>query len=131
MSASWHALTGLGALSVTAKQRRLIPSPPSVAHCFLASFQELSTEPPRTQTTGAAISLKDAGKTEKQNDIVPDHNQAEEVEEDHGISKIPVPRQKYIPVSKAELLDGVVLNLFKDSNGEDDDDLQSFLLLSS
>ncbi|KAM1513117.1 hypothetical protein ACFX1Z_024586 [Malus domestica] len=131
MSASWHALSGLGALSVTAKQRRLIPSPPSVAHCSLASFQELSTEPPRIQTTGAAISLKDARKTEKQNDVVPDHNQGEEEEEDHGISKIPVPRQKYIPVPKAELLDGVVLNLFKDSNGEDDDELQSFLLLSS
>lgn len=52
----------------------------------------------------------------------------EDRDEDHAISKIPVSRQKYIPVSKSELLDGVVSNLFWDEN--DVDDLQQFLLSS-
>jgi hypothetical protein len=48
-------------------------------------------------------------------------------EEERGISKIQVSREKYIPVSKAELLDAVLLKLF-DSQ---DDDANQFLLLSS
>ncbi|BBG98674.1 Protein of unknown function D [Prunus dulcis] len=139
MYASWHTLSSLTALSLTSKHRRLLPSSSSsspasaavsqsltVAHSSLIGFQELSTEPTQIE----AINLKDARKNQKQNDVVPE-NQEEEEEEEHGISKIPVPRQKYIPVSKAELLDGVVSTVFQDKNGDEDDALQYFLLLSS
>jgi hypothetical protein len=57
-----------------------------------------------------------------ENDPVP-----RDQEEERGISKIQVSREKYIPVSKAELLDAVLLKLF-DSQ---DDDANQFLLLSS
>ncbi|KAH0982163.1 hypothetical protein GBA52_009340 [Prunus armeniaca] len=140
MSASWHTLSSFTALSLTSKYRRLIPSSSSsspasvavsqslrVAHSSLTGFQELSTEPKQIE----AINLKDARKNQKQNDVVPENQQEEEEEEEHGISKIPVPRQKYIPVSKAELLDGVVSTVFQDKNGDEDDALQYFLLLSS
>ncbi|KAJ6404475.1 hypothetical protein OIU84_012624 [Salix udensis] len=59
---------------------------------------------------------------EAENDPVPSDQ-----EEERGISKIQVSREKYIPVSKAELLDAVLLKLF-DSQ---DDDANQFLLLSS
>ncbi|XP_021897198.1 uncharacterized protein LOC110814140 isoform X3 [Carica papaya] len=48
-------------------------------------------------------------------------------DEEEGISKIRVPRQKYIPVSKSELLDGIISALF-DSK---DEDANQFLLFSS
>ncbi|XP_021805945.1 uncharacterized protein LOC110750010 isoform X3 [Prunus avium] len=140
MSASWHTLSSLTAHSLTSKRRRLIPSSLSssspasaavsqsltVAHSSLTGFQVLSTEPTQIE----AINLKDARKNQKQNDVVPE-NQEEEEEEEHGISKIPVTRQKYIPVSKAELLDGIVSTVFQDRNGDEDDAQQYFLLLSS
>ncbi|PPD72447.1 hypothetical protein GOBAR_DD30646 [Gossypium barbadense] len=44
-----------------------------------------------------------------------------------GISRIQVPRQKYIPVSKAELLDAIVSSLFESR----DEDARQFRLLSS
>ncbi|XP_034207730.1 uncharacterized protein LOC117621396 isoform X2 [Prunus dulcis] len=141
MSATWHTLSSLTALSLTSKHRRLLPSSSSsspasaavsqsltVAHSSLIGFQELSTEPTQIE----AINLKDARKNQKQNNVVPENQEEEEEEEEeHGISKIPVPRQKYIPVSKAELLDGVVSTVFQDKNGDEDDALQYFLLLSS
>ncbi|PPS11973.1 hypothetical protein GOBAR_AA08682 [Gossypium barbadense] len=43
-----------------------------------------------------------------------------------GISRIQVPRQKYIPVSKAELLDAIVSSLFESR----DEDARQFRLLS-
>lgn len=70
-----------------------------------------------------------------QKDGIPE-NEAEDGEEDEeegkGISRIQVPRQKYIPVSKAELLDGIVLSMFRSQDeDEDDDEIKQFLLLSS
>ncbi|CAK7348585.1 unnamed protein product [Dovyalis caffra] len=65
------------------------------------------------------------------NDLVPsDLEGDEEQEEEKGISKIQVSREKYIPVSKTELLDAVLLNLF-DSQNDDNDEANQFLLLSS
>lgn len=70
----------------------------------------------------------------KNRDFVPgkDGQEQDEEEEEEGasISRIQVPRQKYIPVSKAELLDAVVLMMFE-SQKDDGDDAQQFLLLSS
>ncbi|XP_022992156.1 uncharacterized protein LOC111488573 isoform X1 [Cucurbita maxima] len=53
--------------------------------------------------------------------------------QDKGISRIPVPRQKHIPVSKAQLLDAIVSTFFNSNHDDDDDDpdAQHFLLLSS
>ncbi|KAM5579844.1 hypothetical protein ABKV19_009550 [Rosa sericea] len=127
MSASYHTLSSLTSLSLTSKRRRTTPSTPhslTVARSSLTGFREISTEPKQPQTEAPLL--------KKQNDVVPQKKKRddEDEDEDDAISKIPVPRQKYIPVSKAELLDGVVSNLFRDQNG-DDDDLEQFLLLSS
>ncbi|XP_062008911.1 uncharacterized protein LOC133725605 isoform X1 [Rosa rugosa] len=133
MSASYHTLTSLTSLSLTSKRRRtIIPSTPhslTLARSSLTGFREISTEPKQPQTD--AVNLTEAPLLKKkQNDVVPQkkRDDEDEDEEDQAISKIPVPRQKYIPVSKAELLDGVVSNLFRDENG---DDLEQLLLLSS
>ncbi|XP_022149396.1 uncharacterized protein LOC111017815 isoform X2 [Momordica charantia] len=54
-------------------------------------------------------------------------------DEDKGISKIPVPRHKHIPVSKPQLLDAILFTFFQSNQNHDDDDpeAQLFLLLSS
>lgn len=127
-ASSWHTLTSLTALSsLTSKRRRILPSPPhslTAPRCSssLTGFREISAEPKQPQAD--ATSFTEALK--KQNDVASRNNEDDEDEEDQAISKVPVPRQKYIPVSKAELLDGVVSKLFPD----DDGDLEQFLLLS-
>uniref|UniRef100_A0A2P2LBU2 Uncharacterized protein LOC105126210 isoform X2 n=1 Tax=Rhizophora mucronata TaxID=61149 RepID=A0A2P2LBU2_RHIMU len=55
-----------------------------------------------------------------------EEKEEEEKEEEKGISKIRVARQKYIPVSKAELMNAIVLKLF-----DSQDDADQFILLSS
>ncbi|KAL6134852.1 hypothetical protein ACLB2K_067080 [Fragaria x ananassa] len=127
MSASWHTLTSLTAFSsLTSKRRRIIPSPPhsvtAPRSSSLTGFREISAEPKQPQAD--ATSFTEALKN--QNDVASRNNEDDEDEEDQAISNVPVPRQKYIPVSKAELLDGVVSKLFRD----DDGDLEQFLLLS-
>lgn len=59
--------------------------------------------------------------------VVPRIKNDEDEDEEPGISRIQVPRQKYIPVSKAELLDAVVSSLFESR----DEDARQFRLLSS
>lgn len=49
-------------------------------------------------------------------------------EEGVGISKIQVPRQKHIPISKSHLLDAILSNMF---NQDQDDDAHHFRLLTS
>lgn len=53
--------------------------------------------------------------------------------QDKDISRIPVPRHKHIPVSKAQLLDAIVSTFFNSNHGDDHDhhDAQHFLLISS
>ncbi|KAL6137292.1 hypothetical protein ACLB2K_062584 [Fragaria x ananassa] len=126
-ASSWHTLTSLTALSsLTSKRRRILPSPPhsltAPRSSSLTGFREISAEPKHPQAN--ATSFTEALK--KQNDVASRNNEDDEDEEDQAISKVPVPRQKYIPVSKAELLDGVVSKLFRDDGG----DLEQFLLLS-
>ncbi|CAN1762350.1 hypothetical protein LINPERHAP1_LOCUS8322 [Linum perenne] len=50
----------------------------------------------------------------------------EEEEDEKGISRIRVPRQKYIPVSKADILDAILLKFF-----DSQDEADQFLNLSS
>ena len=52
--------------------------------------------------------------------------------EDKDISRIPVPRHKHIPVSKAQLLDAIVSTFFNSNHADDDhNDAQHFQLISS
>ncbi|KAJ7952075.1 DUF3754 family protein [Quillaja saponaria] len=51
----------------------------------------------------------------------------DEEDDDVGISKIQVPRQKYIPVSKSDLLDAIVSMMFQ---SPEEEDVHHFLLLS-
>ncbi|XP_050380735.1 uncharacterized protein LOC126797979 isoform X2 [Argentina anserina] len=134
-ASSWHTLTGLAALSSsssssTSKRRRLIPHSLSLTRSSLTGLREISAEPKQPQPDALAFTQA----LRNQNDAVRKKNRGggddddDDQEEDQAISNIPVPRQKYIPVSKAELLDGVVSKLFAD---DEDDVLEQFLLLSS
>ena len=70
----------------------------------------------------------------KQDDPEEEQQQQQEKEEEEegvSISRIKVPRQKYIPVSKAELLDAIILKMFQSQQDNGDGDTQQFLLLSS
>lgn len=82
----------------------------------------------RFDSTSDTINLAQSEKKMKKNkDFLP--GKVGEEEDGVSISRIQVPRQKYIPVSKAELLDAVVLMMFESQ--QDDDDAHQFLLLSS
>ncbi|KAL5539410.1 hypothetical protein UlMin_045105 [Ulmus minor] len=88
-------------------------------HCSLTGFREMSTEPITSKTKPIQLPT-----TETNN-----RNNSDE-EEDKGISKIQVPRQRYIPVSKSELLDGILSNMWRAGDDEDHEE-QEFLLLTA
>jgi hypothetical protein len=93
----------------------------------------MSPGPLRLESRSDFINLAQSEKgIEKNRDFVPGKDGQEQDEEDEGVSMstIQVPRQKYIPVSKAELLDAIVLMMFE-SQQDDGDDAHHFLLLSS
>ncbi|XP_062154881.1 uncharacterized protein LOC133862961 isoform X2 [Alnus glutinosa] len=128
MSVSWQALGSLSALSLAAP-----PSSIRTRCSSLPGFQEMSPGPLRLESRSDFINLAQSEKViEKNRDFVPGKDGQEQNEEDEGISMstIQVPRQKYIPVSKAELLDAIVLMMFE-SQQDDGDDAHHFLLLSS
>lgn len=162
-SSCLQKLGGGGAFAVTSSQhhhyhhryhhRTLFPplssssssSPQCRCHCSLTGFRELSTKQPRTFQNDA-VHLpntqtnnlnNDNDKESKNDDTIPEKEAREEDdkedEEGNGISKIRVPRQKYIPVSKSDLLSGILSNMFATSSvvDQDDDEVKHFLLLSS
>ncbi|KAF3430935.1 hypothetical protein FNV43_RR25665 [Rhamnella rubrinervis] len=135
-SSCCQALGRFGALSVTL-HRSSVPSPAHSQahfHCSLTGFREMSTGPPPTKTDAVPFTSTHIRKSNDQKDGIPENEAEDGEEEGKGISRIQVPRQKYIPVSKAELLHGIVLNLFRcqdEDEDEDDDDIQQFSLLSS
>lgn len=116
-------------------------------HCSLTGFREVSMTQPRTfQNDAVQLPItktnnlnnnnnKTSGEGKKNG--IPkgeeDDDNEEEEEEGKGISKIRVPRQKYIQVSKADLLSGILSNIFRASavDYQDDDEVKDFLLLSS
>lgn len=55
----------------------------------------------------------------------------EDDDEEVGISKIQVPRQKHIPVSKSQLLDSILSTLFIQDQDQDQDAAHHFRLLTS
>ncbi|OMO64147.1 hypothetical protein CCACVL1_21993 [Corchorus capsularis] len=94
-------------------------------------LRAISTEPLESRNDGVKLTQSDTddlvprNKNDKQGGEEEDDEEKEE--EKPGISSIQVSRQKYIPISKAELLDAIVSRLF-DSQ---DKDALHFRLLSS
>ena len=145
MSVSLQALTSLCAVSVSHRSLTKPHSSSIRIRCSsLTGFQEMSTEPPMESRTDDVIEMTPTKKKKKKKrDFVPKQDdpeeekqqqqQEEEEEEEEGvsISRIKVPRQKYIPVSKAELLDAIVLKMFQSQQDDGGGDTQQFLLLSS
>ncbi|XP_035539265.1 uncharacterized protein LOC109021288 isoform X2 [Juglans regia] len=129
MSVPWRAFSSLGALSM--------PHPLSMAHrSFAAPYSEFRFRCSSMAGYQETSTKRRKMKMEKPKDFVPrkdeqeqNKKQGEEEEEGISISKLQVPRQKYIPVSKAELLDAIVSMMFKSQ--KDGDDSHEFLLLSS
>lgn len=94
-----------------------------------SSIDNLSIEPLQSKTSADPFT-----DTNVVNNGVPEEEDDNDEEEEKGISKIQVPRQKYIPVAKSDLLNGIVSNLFPSTyepHDDDDDDVRSFRLLSS
>jgi hypothetical protein len=131
MSVSWQAVTSLSAVSVSHRSLTLPHHSCIRIRCSsLTGSQEMSTQP--LESRSGVFKLTPTKKKKKKRDFDPRKDaQEEEEEEEEGvsISTIQVPRQKYIPVPKAELLDAIVLMMFQ--SHQDDDDSQQFLLLSS
>ncbi|KAG2720779.1 hypothetical protein I3760_02G050800 [Carya illinoinensis] len=137
MSVPWRAFSSLGALSMPHRSFAAPYSEFRFRCSSMAGYQETSTEPFDMEPRSEMIKPKRRKmKMEKPNDFVPrkdeqeqNKKQGEEEEERISISKLQVPRQKYIPVSKAELLDAIVSMMFESQ--KDGDDSHEFLLLSS
>lgn len=95
---------------------------------------EISVDEPLKSESKSKPNRKDvieSNPNKGKKDVVPGnqgHNQVQDEFEEEGISisKIQVPRQKYIPVPKAELLDAIISTML---NSQDDKD--QFLLISS
>ncbi|XP_060669499.1 uncharacterized protein LOC107428209 [Ziziphus jujuba] len=139
-SSSWQALSRLGALSVPSHShhRSSVPSPAThsqpLFHCSLTGFRDISPTTSPAKSNAVSFTSTDTTKINDQKNGVQgnrgeegEEEEEEEEEEGKGISRIRVPRQKYITISKAELLDGIVSNMFD----SDADDTKHFLLLSS
>ena len=130
MSVSWQAVTSLSAVSVSHRSLTLPHHSCIRIRCSsLTGSQEMSTQP--LESRSGVFKLTPAKKKKKRRDFDPRKDEEEEEEEGVSISTIQVPRQKYIPVPKAELLDAIVLMMFQSHQDDDDDDSQQFLLLSS
>ncbi|XP_040999929.1 uncharacterized protein LOC121246027 isoform X3 [Juglans microcarpa x Juglans regia] len=129
MSVPWRAFSGLGALSM--------PHPLPMPHrSFAAPYSEFRFRCSSMAGYQETSTKRRKMKMEKPKDFVPrkdeqeqNKKQGEEEEEGISISKLQVPRQKYISVSKAELLDAIVSMMFESQ--KDGDDSHEFLLLSS
>ena len=144
VSSSSSSLQTLSSLAVTSRLRGSLFSSavtPCRCHCSLTGFREMSTQSQTLKNDGVQLPYTESNDTndndnkKKRKKIKrQDTHEEDEEEEEEGkwISKIQVPRQKYIPISKTELLSGILSNTFdaRTDNG-DDDQVQDFLLLSS
>ncbi|XP_054780893.1 uncharacterized protein LOC129288382 [Prosopis cineraria] len=137
MSTCWQGLTSTvgNALSIPQSQA-LFHSPVTtsmsisrVPSCSATGLRDMSILPlePKSAYTQQVIQVKQSqkGKPKKQND---EEEADEDDDEEVGISKLQVPRQKYIPVSKSELLDAIISMKFK---SDDQDGIHHFRLLAS
>uniref|UniRef100_A0AB38Z7F5 DUF3754 n=1 Tax=Paeonia suffruticosa TaxID=45171 RepID=A0AB38Z7F5_PAESU len=114
---SWQSFTGTSSLASSSTLRLSIQSLCSYpTYCSLRSQVEPLESKPTTKIKLTSLTHKGRGHG------VPHGGR------DENISGIQVPRQKYIPVSKAELLDAIVLMIFRSKQEED---TRQFLQLSS
>lgn len=114
---SWQSFTGTSSLASSSTLRLSIQSLCSYpTYCSLRSQVEPLESKPTTKIKLTSLTHKGRGHG------VPHGGR------DEDISGIQVPRQKYIPVSKAELLDAIVLMIFRSKQEED---TRQFLQLSS
>ncbi|GLU00925.1 hypothetical protein SLE2022_182590 [Rubroshorea leprosula] len=107
-------------------RRRPRVAPIGVTACSPPALRAVSMEPLESRSEDVSLTQRQSNQTAS----VPSNDEGgedEEEEEEPGISRIQVPRQRYIQVSKAELLDAIVLKLFD----SEDDDVHHFLRLSS
>ncbi|XP_038897961.1 uncharacterized protein LOC120085822 isoform X2 [Benincasa hispida] len=100
-------------------RRQCLPLPSSPS---LTGFPDMSTQP--LESIAAEASTFNQWQNNNGNVADDDH-------QDKDISRIPVPRHKHIPVSKAQLLDAIVSTFFNSNHGDDHHDAQHFLLISS
>ncbi|KAA0059335.1 uncharacterized protein E5676_scaffold347G001880 [Cucumis melo var. makuwa] len=100
--------------------RQCLPLPSSSS---LTAFPDMSTQPLES------IAAEPSTFNQWQNN---NGDMADDDYEDKDISRIPVPRHKHIPVSKARLLDAIVSTFFNSNHADDDhNDAQHFQLISS
>ncbi|XP_015933491.1 uncharacterized protein LOC107459752 isoform X2 [Arachis duranensis] len=158
MSACWHN-SGSNALSVSRFRYRFEPLIHSHHHCLSTQSQLQShsiflfrrltfatCSPARAQTPLQEMSFIQS-KSEQEgeeddaaaaaasvsptySDNTATHADEQDLEEEVGISKIQVPRQKHIPISKSQLLDAILSVLFNQDQ-DDLDDAHHFRLLTS
>ncbi|GAV79245.1 DUF3754 domain-containing protein [Cephalotus follicularis] len=137
---SRQTLTGVSALSSMSRNHSSLllfqsPSP----HCLRLNqygpgcslrVHEISMEEPLESDSQHLRGREEDVMFSSQEDqkFTPPKVDNEEEADDKGISRIQVPRQRHIPVSKAELLDAILVNMFDDSR---DEDSQDFVLVSS
>ncbi|KAL0562161.1 hypothetical protein IC582_002613 [Cucumis melo] len=101
-------------------RRQCLPLPSSSS---LTAFPDMSTQPLES------IAAEPSTFNQWQNN---NGDMADDDYEDKDISRIPVPRHKHIPVSKAQLLDAIVSTFFNSNHADDDhNDAQHFQLISS
>ncbi|XP_021281377.1 uncharacterized protein LOC110414486 [Herrania umbratica] len=137
---SWQTLTSITAPSSSLKRYRLYGARSLDSYRILRAaatlkvpgisprLRAISTEPIESRSDDVRLTLSDTEDLVPRNENEKEEEEEEEEEEEKpGISRIQVSRQKYIPVSKAELLDAIVSRLF-DSQ---DEGARQFRLLSS
>ncbi|XVF33042.1 hypothetical protein REPUB_Repub17cG0134200 [Reevesia pubescens] len=144
---SWQTLTSVTVPSSSLKRYRLcgarslasyrilrtaaivdVPggSPPGLHAVYTEPLESINDGVELTQSDTEDLVPRIKNEEEKEEEVEEEEEQEKEGEKP-GISRIQVSRQKYIPVSKAELLDAIVSRLF-DSR---DEDARHFRLLSS
>lgn len=101
---------------------------PSCSVHGLRDMALLPLEPKSFYTQQMTQTQFKQSKSKKQRDEENQQHRDGDEDEEVGISKLQVPRQKYIPVSKSDLLDSIVSMIFK---SDDPDDILHFRRLAS
>lgn len=138
MSACWQGLTSTVGNAPTIPHSQTLfhsVSYPSarflrVPSCSATALRDMSIQPlePQIPSTQQLTQVKESKRKSQKGKHQQKHDEDDDEDEEVGISKMQVPRQKYIPVSKSELVDAIVSMMFK---SDDQDDVQHLRLLAS
>ncbi|XP_010507955.1 PREDICTED: uncharacterized protein LOC104784616 [Camelina sativa] len=123
LTTSFVALPSRSKPSSPSLRRRLVRCRLREAAATFAPLDVVSGE-----SEPAFGSLTELRKVEEEEEFSPAEDDENREEEEEGISSIHVPREKYINVSKSDLVNGIVNTLLDSQDGGDAD---IFLLLSS